>query len=123
MAQISPSTSFTYFLAITLGAFVIKYYVTKGYKSRNDGGYLGLIITIGYLAIIMGNQLYINYQNAKDKCGGTPQLIPSINYTLIPNIFIFGLLLLILIMMPGWKAPFSNTIGYACVWIFGINNT
>jgi len=123
MSQISPSTSFTYFMTITLGAFVIKYFVAKGYKTRNSGGYLGLIITVCYLAIIIGNQLYINYQNAKDKCGGTPQLIPAINYTLIPNIFIFGLLLLILIIMPGWKAPFSNTIGYVCVWLFGINNT
>ena len=31
----------------------------------------------------------------------------SINYTVIPNLFIFGALILILMLMPGWKAPFS----------------
>ena len=25
--------------------------------------------------------------------------------------------------MPGWKAPFSNTIGYLIVWIAGVNNS
>ena len=121
--QISPATSMTYFTVITSFAFILKYFMAKGYDQRNGGGYLGLIITIVYLAIILATQTYINYQNAKEKCGGTPQLLSSINYTIIPNLFIFGTLLLILMLMPGWKAPFSNTLGYLVVWLAGVNGS
>lgn len=123
MTQISVATSMTYFTVITMMAFALKYFMAKGYGQRNGGGYLGLVITIIYLAIMVALQTYINYQNAKDKCGGTPQLIPSINYTIVPNLFIFGTLLLILMLMPGWKAPFSNTLGYLVVWLAGVNGS
>jgi len=36
-------------------------------------------------------------------------------YTFLPFIFIMGTLITILVMMPGWKAPFSNTIGFFIV--------
>ena len=49
-------------------------------------------------------------KNAKEKCGGTPQTIAAINYTLMPNLFIFGGLMMVMLFFPGWRAPFSNTI-------------
>lgn len=122
MAQITVATSMTYFTFVTALAFVLKFYMAKSYSSRNQNIF-SLVITVVYLAIILFIQLYVNYQNAKDKCGGTPQLVASINYTVIPNLFIFGALILILMLMPGWKAPFSNTIGYLFVWIAGVNNS
>ena len=122
MAQITVATSMTYFTFVTALAFVLKFYMAKSYSARNQSIF-SLVITVVYLAIILFIQLYVNYQNAKDKCGGTPQLVASINYTAIPNLFIFGALILILMLMPGWKAPFSNTIGYLIVWIAGVNNS
>ncbi len=122
MAQISVATSMTYFTFVTALAFILKFYMAKSYSSRNQSVF-GLVITVVYLAIILFIQLYVNYQNAKDKCGGTPQLVASINYTAIPNLFIFGALILILLLMPGWKAPFSNTLGYLVVWLVGVNNS
>tara|TARA_B100000963_G_scaffold159000_1_gene138396 strand:+ start:7078 stop:7983 length:906 start_codon:yes stop_codon:yes gene_type:complete len=122
MAQITVASSMTYFTVVTAAAFLLKYFMAKSYASRNQSIF-GLVITVVYLAIIFFIQLYVNYQNAKEKCGGTPQLVPSINYTIIPNLFIFGTLLLILILMPGWKAPFSNTIGYLIVWLAGVNGS
>ena len=122
MAQITVATSMTYFTFVTALAFVLKFYMAKSYSSRNQSIF-SLVITVVYLAIILFIQLYVNYQNAKDKCGGTPQLVASINYTVIPNLFIFGALILILMLMPGWKAPFSNTLGYLIVWIAGVNNS
>ena len=112
----------TYFTFVTALAFVLKFYMAKSYSSRNQSIF-SLVITVVYLAIILFIQLYVNYQNAKEKCGGTPQLVASVNYTAIPNLFIFGALILILMIMPGWKAPFSNTIGYLIVWIAGVNNS
>ena len=122
MAQITVATSMTYFTFVTALAFVLKFYMAKSYSSRNQSIF-SLVITVVYLAIILFIQLYVNYQNAKEKCGGTPQLVASVNYTAIPNLFIFGALILILMIMPGWKAPFSNTIGYLIVWIAGVNNS
>lgn len=122
MTQITPATSFTYFSAVTLGAFLLKYFMAKSYASRNSS-FLGIVISVVYLATIFAIQLYVNYTNAKEKCGGTPQLVASINYTIIPNLFVFGSLILILMLMPGWKAPFSNTLGYLIVWLSGVNNS
>ena len=122
MAQISVATSMTYFTFVTALAFILKFYMAKSYSSRNQSVF-GIVITVVYLAIILFIQLYVNYQNAKDKCGGTPQLVASINYTAIPNLFIFGAFILILLLMPGWKAPFSNTLGYLIVWLAGVNNS
>ena len=76
---------------------------------------LKIAITIIYLAIMIGFQFSANYTNAKEKCGGTPQVGPAILYTILPNFIIFGGLMLCLLFFPGWKAPFSNTIGYLLV--------
>ena len=39
----------------------------------------------------------------------------SFIYSFVPFIFIFGSLLVAMILFPGWKAPFSNTLGYFIV--------
>jgi hypothetical protein len=65
-------------------------------------------------------QFTTNLANAKEKCGGTPQIVPAINYTIMPNLFIFGGLLMVMMFFPGWKAPFSNTLGYLFVMFLGI---
>ena len=56
-----------------------------------------------YLAIMTAMQLSANLKNAKEKCGGTPQLVPAINYTILPNLLIFGGLLMAMMFFPGWK--------------------
>ena len=60
--------------------------------------------------------------NAKEKCGSM-QLMPAVIYTIIPNLFIFGGLLMALMFFPGWKAPFSNTIGYVITTLMNIKTT
>jgi hypothetical protein len=39
----------------------------------------------------------------------------SFLYSFIPFLFVFCSLMVALILLPGWKAPFSNTIGYFIV--------
>ena len=87
--------------------------LTEKHDSKNKS--LGIALGICYLIIMILLQLSSNMANAKEKCGGTPQTIAAINYTIIPNLFIFGALLMVMMFFPGWKAPFSNTIGYLCV--------
>ena len=114
--MISPSTSFAYFSILTTMYFVMRYFLLDKYrkdKKPNKSLSIGLMVT--YLAIMDSLQLSANLSNVKEKCGGDPQIAPALMYTLIPNVFIFGALIVGLLLFPGWKAPFSNTIGYLIV--------
>lgn len=114
--MISPSTSFAYFSILTTMYFVMRYFLLDKYrkdKKPNKSLSIGLMVT--YLAIMVSLQLSANLSNVKEKCGGDPQIAPALMYTLIPNVFIFGALIVGLLLFPGWKAPFSNTIGYLIV--------
>ena len=42
---------------------------------------------------------------------------------ILPNLFIFGGLLMAMLFFPGWKEPFSNTIGYLILTTMGIKET
>jgi hypothetical protein len=119
--MISPFTTFIYFSILTTVYFVLKYFLSEKHGAKNKG--LGIALTIIYLVIMILIQLTTNMQNAKEKCGGTPQTIAAINYTLMPNLFIFGGLMMVMLFFPGWRAPFSNTIGYLCVMGAGIKET
>ena len=119
--MISPFSTFIYFSILTTVYFVLKYFLAETHGAENRG--LAIALTIIYLVIMILLQLSTNLQNAKEKCGGTPQIIPAINYTIMPNLFIFGGLLMAMMFFPGWKAPFSNTIGYLCVMGAGIKET
>jgi hypothetical protein len=116
--MISPFTTFIYFGILTTVYFVIKFLLTEKHGSKNKS--LGIVLGSVYLIFMILFQLSTNLSNAKEKCGGTPQIIPAINYTIMPNLFIFGGLLMAMMFFPGWKAPFSNTIGYLCVMGAGI---
>ena len=70
-----------------------------------------------YMILVVVTQLFINIGYIVNTCGGS---IPSnigagFIITVIPWIFIFGLLVGMLIIFPGFKSAFSNVIGYFCV--------
>ena len=120
--MISPISSLIYFVVWTTLYFVIKYFLSESYDNKKNKT-IGIALTIGYLVIMLLMQLATNLSNAKEKCGGTPQIIPAINYTILPNLFIFGGLLMAMLFFPGWKEPFSNTIGYLILTTMGIKET
>ena len=120
--MISPISSLIYFVVWTTLYFVIKYFLSESYDNRKNKT-IGIALTVGYLVIMLLMQLATNLKNAKEKCGGTPQIIPAINYTILPNLFIFGGLLMAMLFFPGWKEPFSNTIGYLILSAMGIKET
>lgn len=67
-----------------------------------------------YLAVVVGSQLFLNFFYLLSKCGGSPaqNIGAAIGYTFVPYLFIFGVLVAILIVFPGFKSAFSNVIGY-----------
>lgn len=99
---------FYFFIIITFIYFAIKYVVGDN-----------LVITlIYYLALIFG-QFGINLSTTNSVCGHY-QTTTAIIVTAVPWIFIFGLLMVLLKILPGWLTPFSNTIGYLIAKFAGI---
>ena len=117
--MISPTTSLIYFSILTISYFLLNYYICGKYDVRKNSS-LGVILITCYLAIMLIIQLIANMHNIREKCGGTPQTLSAINYTVLPNLFIFGTLLMVMIFFPGWKAPFSNTLGYMFVYLLNV---
>ena len=115
--MISASASLAIFVLITVVYFVMKYLFIDGYGSAN--GMMDNVFLLMYFASVLMSQLKVNYENSIDHCG-SPQLGPVVLYTLLPNFFIFGLIIILVMLFPGWRAPFSNTIGYGVTYLLGI---
>ena len=86
----------------------------QGYLSYQKGLYIKLFI---YFMIVVLTQFGVNVSSIISTCGGSvSQNIGSAALlTFIPWFFIFGVLLVVLILFPGWKAAFSNVVGYFMV--------
>ena len=70
-----------------------------------------------YMILVVITQLLINIGYIVNTCGGSiaSNISAGALITLIPWIFVFGLLVGMLIIFPGFKSAFSNVIGYFCV--------
>jgi hypothetical protein len=70
-----------------------------------------------YLGFVVVSQLCLNVAYLMSKCGGAlDQNIGSAAlYTFIPWILIFGVMLAVLLVFPGFKNAFSDVIGYYVV--------
>jgi len=121
--NISAGTSLGVFGGLTAIYFVLRYMLIENYDIINAGGYphgLANVLNSVYFILMIFAQYYINVQNSYTKCGES-QIYHSVVYTLIPNVLIFGLLITMLDLFPGFLKPFSNTIGYFIVyWLGGI---
>jgi hypothetical protein len=107
----SASSAMLWFFILTTIYFIIKYYIKDGIQSKI---YFGIYITL----LIIGEYI-INLSLTESMCGNK-QWSNAMLVTLIPWVFIFGILNIVLSVFPGWLSPFSNTFGYAVVKIAGI---
>ena len=111
--MVSAYTSLLVFGIITLIYFITKYYyLTKKFENFK------LIVGIYIIGTIL-SQFMINIGLINSICGNS-NYGSAFLVTIIPWGLIFGLLYGSLTMFPGWKAPFSNTIGYIITRIGGI---
>lgn len=76
-----------------------------------------------YLGIIVVSQLFLNIGYLMSKCGGSldKNIGAAALFTFIPWVLIFGVLLVVLIIFPGFKCAFADVIGYYVV-AGGANN-
>jgi hypothetical protein len=123
--MISAMLSLVLFSLWTLVYFLGKYYAVDRYLPLNNNsvGSLPNILLLVYLFLVVISQIIINVLNTGDLCNGQPQWSAAIMYTLLPNFFIFVTLVMLLKIFPGWKSPFSNTIGYLVVSLMGVGKS
>jgi len=118
--MISAWLSLAIFGVATLVFFFARYYAVD--RHINGSATTRMVLSILYFLIVIGIQLVANIKNTAILCNGSPQTNTAIIYTLLPNFFIFGTIIILLNILPGWKAPFSNTIGYGLVWLRGVSD-
>jgi hypothetical protein len=70
-----------------------------------------------YFLLVVVTQFFVNANVIINKCGGSlsQNFGASALMTFIPWFFIFGILMVILMIFPGFKSAFSNVIGYFAV--------
>ena len=78
------------------------------------------IWTLIYFLILIITQFFINLGLTNEICG-FKQYNVAFTTTIIPWVFIFGSIFLILKVFPNWLEPFSNTFGYFFTYITGVN--
>ena len=102
--------SFVYFASRKL--------ISDKFATRKKVNMLKLVLLGIYISVVIGLQLTDTTKLMKKICGRY-ELDKAILFTFIPNFLIFGFIIVILKALPGWKAPFANTLGYLCAWVGG----
>ncbi len=120
--MISAGLSMGVFGFLTLTYFLTKFFLIDSKGPPVPIGGFSNVLALAYIVLVIGSQLFINVKNSAEHCHGTPQIVTSFIYTIIPNFFILGLIMVIMKILPGWKSPFSNTIGYFIVYMLGVGD-
>jgi hypothetical protein len=83
----------------------------KQYQNYTSSSYMYLAI---YLLLVMVIQLMVNVSIISSTCGGniTENIGAAGVFTFLPWTLIFGVLILILTIYPGFKSAFSDVVGY-----------
>lgn len=117
----NPTSALVFFIILTSIYSSIKYFFGKPDPNGPIISKPTTIIFIIYILILSIGQYFINLSLTNSMCGGN-QWGTALLVTLIPWIIIFGLINVLLIALPGWLGPFSNTFGYLGSKLAGVNN-
>lgn len=109
MAGPSIIGQMAWFLIITLIYTYLDYGVRVKSKADTDNNVF-LYKSIYVLLAVIG-QYFITVSASAVLCG-VPQYYTSLYATAFPWIFIFGVMIGMLAVFPGWILPLANTIGY-----------
>ena len=108
--NIDTSQSTFYFFLIILTLTIVKQY-TLGSGSDITWALIFLFSTLI-------SQYILNLYLTASLCGSIQYMLAFYS-TFIPWTIIFGTLQMLLILIPGWLRPFSNTFGYVAARLFG----
>lgn len=112
----SPSKALNWFIVVTIIYGILVYNKKKKLNSDTST----MVYTITYLIFTIVVQFFINVSLSESYCG-SGQWGSAAMITFFPWIFIFGSLILIIQIIPGWLNPFSNTFGYGFARMAGLH--
>uniref|UniRef100_A0A6C0CSL5 Uncharacterized protein n=1 Tax=viral metagenome TaxID=1070528 RepID=A0A6C0CSL5_9ZZZZ len=116
----NPSGGMVFFFIVTTIYTILNYNLNKKYNKDETGGSSKTYFIIYLLMVIIG-EFFVNLSLTAGSCG-SPQYSTALITTILPWGFMFGILVLLLSMFPGWLAPFSNTFGYGIALMAGLND-
>ena len=104
-------TTLLYYFVIKPGLTYETFSDPNKMKEFTTNNYMFLAI---YLALVMVTQFIVNATIITNTCGGsiTENIGAAGVYTFLPWTLIFGVLVLVLMIYPGFKSAFSDVIGY-----------
>lgn len=105
--------SLSIFVVITLVFFSLRPYFIKSSSK--------LITTCIYFGIIVISQYLTNLSAMHVMCNNW-QYGSVFFITIIPWVLVFGVITLVVTMLPSWLIPFSNTFGYAAAKLAGLDD-
>lgn len=101
-------------MSLSLSSF---FWLSGAYVYLKYNYNLSPYMNVLFLMIIAIIMYFINMSIMQTKCNSSSTTVFSA--TLLPWIFIFGSMMLVLQYYPEWKNPFSNTFGYLIAKLFG----
>ena len=120
----NPSSPLLFFSIITILYAGFRYISTKVDQLDKDGSIKanssGILWTIIYVLLLIVGNYFINLNISTAICGSV-QWTNTLITTIVPWIFVFTTIVLLLMMFPTWLSPFSNTIGYLIAKVMGLN--
>jgi hypothetical protein len=114
----NPAGSIIWFFIVTT-IYTIADYNTRKNMGQDSSSTSKMYFAIYTLLVIVG-EFFINLGVTTAMCGSA-QWATAMLVTVFPWGFIFGILVLLLSIFPGWLAPFSNTFGYGVTVLAGIH--
>lgn len=104
-------TTIFYYLALKPSLSLSVYKDKEQYKYHINNNYMYLAI---YVVLVILIQFIVNSSIISTSCGGTiTENMDTVGMiTFFPWLLIFGVLVLVLIIYPGFKSAFSDVIGY-----------
>ena len=117
----------TTFIVLTMFLFAARFIIDGNFLERRlPINSKKICVMVLYLVAVILSQSVENAVLVNKLCnpdGKKSYTFPVVLTTIIPNLLIFSLLMVLLIIFPGWKGPFSNTIGYGISIFMGIKDS
>jgi hypothetical protein len=112
-----PSSALLWFVILSIIYAIAEYFNGKNGGGKNAASAKAFFF-IYVLAVFIG-EFFINLNLTSALCGA-PQWSTAMIVTGMPWILMFGTVVVLLNMFPGWLSPFSNTIGYGVAKLSGL---
>ena len=101
-------------MPFALGCFItglVLMVLLKYNMNKNGNGPVYPFVDMAFIAVMGVSMYFINAEIMKSRCGSA-SVSTVVTATVVPWVVMFGITIAVLYVLPGWKQPFSNTIGY-----------